>query len=239
MHLLSSHFKYSLLPSDFLLPNEHVYCRQISFEITDIDETDFTFHQVAFPLAFNNMVPKRRCEYLAGRICAKMALKQYKTEEHYEIISNPDRSPCWPNGIIGSITHTESIAAACIASESTHTNIGIDCEKVISSDLCKEIEHQVLVAHEFDIYRKIKFSKELFVTLIFSAKESIFKSLYKDVREVFDFNTAMLIELTHDNLKFVLTKKLAKRWNVGDKINIQYRVIDNHVFTSNNIKMVE
>ncbi|ELR66767.1 4'-phosphopantetheinyl transferase entD [Photobacterium marinum] len=232
MHSISSNFQYSYRQPCFPIVSRSVLCSQINFNIMDIDEYDFFYHRIALPPAFSKMVAKRRCEFLAGRICAQIALNQHDSSLCFDVGIDSDRSPCWPRGIIGSITHTSSVAAACIASTETHSNIGIDTESILSREVCASIASEILTTKELYLLKEKALPKELFVTLAFSAKESIFKAIYKDVGYIFGFDAAMMIEFNHHCMLFVLTKDLSVKWKAGDILNVGYQVVGEHVFTS-------
>jgi len=138
---------------------------------------------------------RRRREFQAGRVCARRALVQLGMCRTSVIAAGPRREPLWPPGIVGSITHTDDYCAAAVAYASRVRGIGIDaalnaslpygvCD-LISSPLERECL-PTTPAHDADP-----------VTLLFSAKESLFKLLYvlthdsygfRDVHIDFDFN---------------------------------------------------
>ena len=72
---------------------------------------------------------KRQVEFLAGRHCAREALRVCAPElAEMPIGSGSHREPIWPPGIVGSITHTAQFASVAVASRSHARAIGIDCE---------------------------------------------------------------------------------------------------------------
>jgi 4'-phosphopantetheinyl transferase EntD len=71
--------------------------------------------------------PARIREYAAGRACARRALAALG-HPPAPIPSAPDRSPVWPAGITGSITHTASYCAAATARTRDVLCLGIDAE---------------------------------------------------------------------------------------------------------------
>jgi 4'-phosphopantetheinyl transferase EntD len=72
-------------------------------------------------------VPSRRLEMAAGRDAAREALRSLGTIAE-AIPAKPDRSPQWPAGIVGSITHTKSFCMAVAAHAIDLRGIGIDAE---------------------------------------------------------------------------------------------------------------
>lgn len=88
-------------------------------------------------------VNKRRCEFLAGRLCARNALADIGAGMP-AIPTTDNRAPQFPIGLSGSITHTELstfsalstpstqliyAAAAAIHNDNNHGSIGIDAEQ--------------------------------------------------------------------------------------------------------------
>src|SRR5205814_2684364 len=64
-------------------------------------------------------VPKRRAEFFAGRLCAMLAIEELCGMAH-AVPVKPDRSPSWPEGLLGSITHTDHRALAVVASKASY-----------------------------------------------------------------------------------------------------------------------
>ena len=64
-----------------------------------------------------DMVEKRRLEFTHGRYCAHQAM-QLLGMSVVAIPKGTDRAPVWPDGIIGSISHSGDTAAAVITQSS-------------------------------------------------------------------------------------------------------------------------
>ncbi len=158
-----------------------------------------------FPDSLSKAVLKRQVEFLAGRVCAQQALTDLIGHKPRSIPSQPDRSPAWPTGIVGSLTHTAGYAAALIALETHYQGIGIDCEVALSPDNLKLQKH-LCVTHELDtlVETHSNWSPERLLTLVFSAKESLFKCLYRQVRKFFGFSAARVLSLDQEQGTFVI-----------------------------------
>jgi 4'-phosphopantetheinyl transferase EntD len=50
-----------------------------------------------------------------------------------------DRTPVWPDGVVGSITHTGDFAAAAVAWAADIAGLGIDSEQVIDPAAARDI----------------------------------------------------------------------------------------------------
>ena len=81
-----------------------------------------------------NAVPKRRQEFATGRRYAHRALKILDVPLG-ALLASRDRSPLWPPGVTGSITHTDRYCAVAIARTTEVAAIGIDVEDVTRFNL--------------------------------------------------------------------------------------------------------
>jgi enterobactin synthetase component D len=157
------------------------------------------------PARLERAVLKRQVEFLAGRVCAQQAIEALTGATPAVIPAQPDRAPEWPPGIVGAITHTANYAAALVAAETHYQGIGIDCEVVLApknlplqKHICVPEELEALQAAHHD------WSAEQLLTLVFSAKESLFKCLYRQVQKFFGFNAARVITLDSAHQTFVI-----------------------------------
>jgi enterobactin synthetase component D len=104
----------------------------------------------------------------------------------FEVGVGPHREPVWPYGYVGSITHSASFAFAAVARRGELQSIGIDSEVFLDpvslaavASLTFHPSEQARVAARRDL-----------ATVIFSAKESLFKCLYPLVGVFFDYRDA-------------------------------------------------
>lgn len=134
----------------------------------------------------------RRNEYLTGRLCARKALSQIKIKPQ-PISTNPNRSPKWPENIVGSITHTRQLCIAIVSLQKDYQALGVDVENV--GAVTPEIERYIVTDKEFKQYQNLSFDWK---TFLFSAKESIFKCL-NPLFGIFPEFKDMEIELVSDH----------------------------------------
>ncbi|MGQ9426329.1 4'-phosphopantetheinyl transferase family protein [Gilvimarinus sp. F26214L] len=166
----------------------HAACR---FDIQRFDEDQWQGLGIALPARLATAVTKRKAEFLAGRYCAHIALQEMGWREPPEIDIGADRAPAWPPGVVGSITHSKGFAAAALATEDTLRGIGIDSEALIAEKTARNVYSHILVPSErFEDNRAQVDSQRQYLTLVFSAKESIFKCLHPQVKQYFDFRDA-------------------------------------------------
>ena len=186
------------------------------------------------PIVTGSSLGKRENEYRISRQCARQALSQIDPAMSSVIIaSNPDRSPLWPEGYVGSITHTDGYVAVVVALSRDVRAIGIDSEKRMSVETVKEIKD--LVASKMEQALCTDMSQEqLFYTLIFSAKESVFKALYPTVKHMFDFTDVQLLRLDMIARVFrvILLADLCEEFPKGTEIEGRFEVSGGYVNTS-------
>jgi enterobactin synthetase component D len=113
-------------------------------------------------------------EHLAGRFCAAEALRDAHAAE-IGVGVGADGAPCWPAGFVGSITHTASFACAAVARAGRLRSLGIDSEPLLTQDALREITPLLLVDGEEAWLRGD--DRLAMATLVFSAKESLYKCL--------------------------------------------------------------
>ncbi len=96
---------------------------------------DDSFDQAAIPLpsSLTTAVAKRRSEYLAGRWCAREALAMLGVPGLPAL--GRDRSPQWPGGTLGSITHSQGIAEVMVADAHHWLAVGLDTERWLSAEI--------------------------------------------------------------------------------------------------------
>src|SRR6267143_5303514 len=73
-------------------------------------------------------VLKRRREFTAGRVCARAALERLGIRG-FPIVAAPDRSPVWPPGIVGSLSHCGDYCGAAVARRGSIAGVGLDVER--------------------------------------------------------------------------------------------------------------
>ncbi|EGV28386.1 4'-phosphopantetheinyl transferase [Thiorhodococcus drewsii AZ1] len=209
-------------------PSAHVLARRLTDALVDgrvaLAATDPRQRYDLFHLehaAVRHAVPKRVNEFSAGRAAARCALSELGVPET-EIPMDSDRSPIWPLGTRGSITHSSDICLAAVAWDSDIRLLGLDVEPdlPLGSDLvpmvCTDAERAWLDTHAMP---------NRYAKLIFSAKESVYKAQYPYSRTLFGFETLDVeLDLARDRFSaifreeipgFPLGTKIAGRFLIG------------------------
>jgi 4'-phosphopantetheinyl transferase EntD len=72
-------------------------------------------------------VAKRRNEFVTVRYCARRALAELGVAP-VPILKGDKGEPCWPDGVVGSLTHCEGFRGAAVARDDAVRSVGIDAE---------------------------------------------------------------------------------------------------------------
>ncbi len=188
-------------------------------------------HPYEFMVAQPFKSEKRRNEFLTGRYCAHRAFREMGFP-NLPILKNRDRSPAWPFGIIGSISHGAELAAALVRKPHSHIlGIGIDIE-----DLSREIRTNITdyILTPWEVNRWIKDRKEvtLETRIIFSIKESIYKCFQPIDKITLGFHDAEITSINQQSFQARLLKNpLKTKSNLPVLINGKV-LIKNHIVLS-------
>ena len=146
---------------------------------------------ISLPETLRGAATRRKVEFAAGRVCAREAMGALGVVPE-TVGLNVDRSPRWPLGITGSITHAAQFASAAVATSTDVSAIGIDSEPVIDEIRARQVTAAVAWPIELAHARAAQLTRLEALTLVFSAKEALFKCLYPQVGRVFDFHDVRL-----------------------------------------------
>lgn len=180
------------------------------------------------PLAYRDLqsaASKRKAEFIAGRLMAHRALMHLGIETS-EIGIGEHRSPIWPDGTLGSISHSQTMAVSGASYREHRVYVGMDIESLIPPLQAKQIGPLICTEEEWGVWRTTTLSLATFVTLIFSAKESVFKGVYPYVKRYLEFKDARLLSLDGQTLKFHL---MTPELNICCDVAYQWR--DDSVIT--------
>ncbi len=200
------------------------YCE---FNIDQYHDNLFEQFDIELPDSLHRAVPKRRAEFLAGRYCAKRSLEELGIVTT-QIPIGKDRSPIWPRDIIGSISHSNSLAVAT-SNHRGHTGrgIGIDIENIVDPETLKRIRHHIASESELvNISTEPEKYHQLF-TVIFSIKESFFKAAYPTVGRYFGFDAVSVIHLNYAAglILLEINQDLSSELKCGHRMLGHFRVI--------------
>ncbi|MEH3023183.1 MAG: 4'-phosphopantetheinyl transferase superfamily protein [Pseudomonas oryzihabitans] len=174
-------------------------------------------------------VAKRQAEYLAGRLCAREALRRLTGSARVPGHRRQDRGPEWPAGQVGAITHSHGWAAAAVGQQQDYLGIGLDAESLLEPAKALRLVDQILTPDELARLHPCDESEQAFaITLAFSAKESLFKALYPQVQQMFFFQEAEVLAWERASGRFAirLLSDLSPRWSAGAELTGHFQLDD-------------
>lgn len=141
--------------------------------------------------ALGRAVDKRRREFVAGRACARAALAKLGLPAG-PIAQGERGEPCWPDGVVGSITHCDGYRACAVARSREVATIGIDAEP--HGPLPEGLLGDVARPEEIALLRRLHETSPQthWDRLLFSAKESVYKAWFPLARRWLGFEDATL-----------------------------------------------
>lgn len=123
--------------------------------------------------AIERAVVRRKEEFAATRHLARLAFAAFGLEPQ-PLSNRSDRSPAWPAGLVGSVTHTDGFCAVAVARSDTHRSLGIDAE--VDGRVGAKLFPRVLTEREIEFVTAFEAARhEQLATVLFSAKESFYK----------------------------------------------------------------
>ncbi|MFF0473668.1 4'-phosphopantetheinyl transferase [Streptomyces sp. NPDC004284] len=133
----------------------------------------------------------RQREFATVRLCARLALRRLGLPET-PVVPGPRREPRWPHGVAGSMTHCEGYRAAALARTTDVSSLGIDAEP--AAPLPEGVLERVSLPGERRHLQALadRVPDVPWDRLLFSAKESVFKTWYPLTRRELGFEEASI-----------------------------------------------
>jgi len=134
-------------------------------------------------------VTKRRREFAAVRGCARQAMEKLGVPAQ-PVVTGASGAPRWPDGLIGSMTHSDGYCAAALARAADLASLGIDAEP--HEPLPQEVVSYVFLPTEAERLRLLdrRTPGVHWDRLLFSAKESVYKAWFPLTGKWLDFSEA-------------------------------------------------
>lgn len=211
------------ITSEHSVYNANLLVASCQFDVNQFDDALFSTENIVCPPDVQRSVTKRRAEYFTGRYLATLCLAQAGIRQ-FVLSSDAYRCPVWPAHLTGSISHCNDAAICLVAKKENYSAVGVDTENWIVSDSIEDLIDVVINQNEKDVVKKITGDIDKYGTHIFSAKESLFKALYPQVKRYFNFSAAELTDIDFSNniLHFELTEDLADLYPQGLRLRVQY-----------------
>jgi 4'-phosphopantetheinyl transferase EntD len=135
-------------------------------------------------------VDKRRREFATSRACARAALDRLGLPPA-PILPGLRGAPIWPSGVVGSMTHCDGYRAAALAMAGDVRSVGIDAEP--DQPLPDGVLDVIALSSEQAMLRELKGDDRAhWDRLLFSAKESVYKTWFPLTQRWLDFAEARI-----------------------------------------------
>ena len=134
---------------------------------------------------------ERRKEFGTVRFCARQALHKIGIAAA-PILPDADGAPCWPPGVVGSMTHCAGYRAAVVAHSRALRSVGIDAEP--DARLSAPVLELILRDEELAQLRVLADVLPIrhWDRIIFCAKEAVFKAWFPLTRSWLDFQDVLV-----------------------------------------------
>jgi len=177
-----------------------------SFSREFVETAPFTIDEEAYAARVR---PKRLRDFATGRRCALAALAGLGVQIA-GLGREPDGRPRWPSGTVGSISHCDGLCLAVVARADAVVALGADveCRKPWPDDVIEE----VATPAEAEWLARLGPQQSLTLdTVLFSAKESVFKALYPRVGRFFGFEEVdIMLDVAAGSFAAHLQPRLAR-----------------------------
>lgn len=189
------------------------------------DRCLFNVSGIPLPDSLDTAHDRRLCEFLAGRLLASSAVSQLSLP-FAPIGRAADRRPIWPHGLSGSISHARGFVACLVMRGG---DPGVDVETMAEGQTLAALHRHAMTDSDRML---LAGSPPWHATLVFSAKETLFKALYPRVGKSFGFDAATLADIPGDmTLKLRLTRDLAPDLPQNRCYVLGFRFRPDHVLT--------
>lgn len=204
--------------------------------------------KIQMPPQSESWVLARKIEYQVSRYGLFQAIQRIDPSISLKpetLWPGPDRYPRWPESISGSISHKKGRVIIAVAASKEVRSLGVDIEVLMETEQAERVATRILTPDELLHVHPSHIAKT--VSLIFSAKESLYKALYPDVKRYIDFQGAEIVDKTAFNpdtivsattLKFKmrLTKKWSDRLPKGSEYTVNALYMDGAWMTAVQIR---
>ncbi|MFJ5159328.1 4'-phosphopantetheinyl transferase [Pantoea sp. NPDC088449] len=182
------------------------------------------------PESLQGAVKKRKAEHLASRWLVQQSVAQLGLPG-FVLRNAPDRSPLWPAGMQGSLSHTHNIAV--VAATREPLSLGVDVEQVMAEETAEETADLLMSKHEKRrlLAQPLPFAQA--ATLLFSLKESLYKALWPQLHQPMDFLQAELVglDITQGIAQLRLTHDFSTAFASKTRLQARFWLHAGHVTT--------
>jgi 4'-phosphopantetheinyl transferase EntD len=186
-------------------------------------------HAVEEEALGSRAVEARRAYFAFGRAAARDALHELGISDA-AIGRGPAGEPLWPPGVVGAISHAGDVATAIVGRWSDYAGLGVDVEQ-LSRGPSPRAARLVCRPTEMEWVDVESGTERL--TMLFSAKEAVFKALYPIERVWLGFADAELaFRADLGGFEARLIKSAGDAYPAGFVLQVRSRVVDGLVVST-------
>ena len=229
----------------FLLQRDHLplpgspdlLLHRTCFDAAVFTPASFAAQGMGLPASLQGAAPKRLGEFLAGRLAAREALRPFGLAGSTVAIGSA-REPLWPAGMEGSISHSQLAGqgVALCGVRPAQGGMGLDLEAWLGDELGRQLWPGIVDEDEWGRLEAgagaVGLDRARGLTLVFSAKESLFKALYPRVGRYFDFLDARWLGMTDQTLTLELKAPLTPTLPAGWRCTLHWQRLPGGVLTT-------
>ena len=180
--------------------------------------------------SFDHSMTKRQQEFAEGRSCAAALLSHWNVSQEVGVAD--DRSPIWPDGFAGSISHSENWVWSTVAQSNEIRSLGVDTEIVVSSKTQDILHDDIVTAQERSVIEALGVSPQVSFTLAFSAKEAFYKCWYPITKSFLEFKQVTIESCTSNKMRIAPLTSLPNSSLNPAWLDVHFLVTDSDVFTA-------
>lgn len=156
--------------------------------LSEMGPTAPPLHAIEEGILSSRAVTARRVLFALGRAAARDALRQLGIGE-VGIGRGAGGQPLWPSGVVGAISHSTDTAICVVGRRADYAGLGVDVEELARGPSVRAAR---LVCRPNEMAWVDVESGTSRLSLLFSAKEAVFKALYPIERVWLGFGDAEL-----------------------------------------------
>lgn len=176
-----------------------------------------------------NAIASRRTQFRAGRNAARVALERLGAPSDAPILRGRFGEPLWPEGVVGSITHTADWCAAVVARRGELVALGLDVES--TGPLPPETEAQILRPEEQAQLQALPGGLAVWGRIVFGAKECVHKCVSPATGLMLDFGEVRIVIGEHGRFEMQPVSDAALQAAEGLRFEGRYIGDAAHVLT--------
>ncbi|MFM2485587.1 4'-phosphopantetheinyl transferase family protein [Celerinatantimonas yamalensis] len=208
-----------------------LFFSQVDWQAEFFQDSWFGRYAIACPSELQHALSKRRAEFFAGRLAALNALTLAGSLELH-VPRGVFREPLFPEGFIGSISHSGQTACSIVSAKHPQRRLGLDLE-FIKPQFILNLVDEIVTPDEKRVLQCYFADVELATYLAFSTKESLFKALFGEIQQFIGFQCVSLdkIDIQQRTFSLRLNKTLTTQHRQGDTYHGVFELSPRHVFT--------